>query len=450
MGYQGHLNVVARVVVAAALAAALLVGCGSDDGDEAVSAAGSTSSTVAAQPPTTDEAEDESSAAPPSTDIEPVEGESANSADLDLWSWVRHEGAEVGLPEDGQAIEVTSLTFGEGLFVMSGYRQRAGEADGFVESPVIWTSPDASSWSAVDMAAAEPGEGLYAAAYGSRGFVAVGEVGGDAIGGPPVGAGIVWTSADGLSWTRHTPGEWAAFVPRAVAPTNDGAYVAVGATGRFRASVWSSSDGTTWDEVAVFEDSGGITLEDVVAGPGGFVAVGRRGEGEGTQAVVAHSADGLSWVDVADDEVFPAPSSPLNVEVDSDGGFVATGSDLESESRAALWTSPDGVRWERWPFQATDSFAYVGDIATVPNGGVTLVSGALADADQPWVESGALWWIATVEGSPTPELLPVGSVSLGKGVWSVTISEERLMALGRDGEDPSVLSDLVVWTATSE
>ncbi len=190
MGYEGSLRLVGRVLATAVMCAALLVGCGGgDDDDEGVGADGSTSSTVTDQPVSTDGL-DESSATSTSTNVESAEGGSATVADLDAWIWVRHEGPGVGLPADGQTIEVTSLTFGEGLFVMGGFRQRAGEADGFVESPVRWTSSDASSWSTVDMPEAEPGEGLYGATHGSGGFVAVGEVGADAIGAPPAGAGV--------------------------------------------------------------------------------------------------------------------------------------------------------------------------------------------------------------------------------------------------------------------
>lgn len=433
----------AHAAAAVVIGAALFVGCGGDDSDESVMEDVTTSSTEAAQPTSTGEPDQEPSTTTSSTEDESTESETAMLADPDGWTWVRHEATEVGLPEDGQTIDVTALIAGDRLFVMSGYRQRSGDADGFVESPVIWTSSDATSWSAIDMSSAEQGEGLYAAAYGSAGFVAVGEVGGDAIGAPPVGAGIAWTSADGAEWIRHTPDEWDAFVPRALTATDDGAYVAVGATDRFRASVWRSIDGTTWDEVAAFEDSEFIALHDVVAGPDGFLAVGSRGPGENAQALVVHSDDGLAWVDTAAD--LPPLGSPVHATVSSEGDFVVIGSDRESVGLVWLLTSPDGVTWERQPFEATGSFAYIGDVFTLPDGGVTLVSGALADADEPSVVSGSMWRVVTVDGSSTLELLPTSGVSLGTGVWSVTGDDARVVVCGRDGQT----RDLVVWTATS-
>lgn len=458
MGFKEVLRGLAKAAVVTMMGAAMLVGCSSDDGDQANSDAGTnetTVSTVVDEPDSTDEGPSSSttSTEPSSSTTSTLQDEPtepAIPADLTSWTWVRREAGEVGLPEDGEAFEVTAVSLGDGLVVMSGYRQRSGDADGFVEAPVIWTSADGSSWSSVDTTGAEPGEGLYSVAHGSAGFVAVGEVTVDAIGATPLGTGVVWISADGQSWTRQAPEEWASFVPRSVTPMADGGYLAAGATGRFQASVWRSADGVTWTQVAVFDESGGINLQEVAGGSRGYLAVGGRGESEDNRAFVAWSVDGLSWEDVsADEEVFPMSSSALEALVVGDG-FVVAGSEYIPDIRASLWTSPDAAIWQRWAVPATDSIVYVGDMVVVPGSDTILLTGALADAEQPWMESGAFWQVSKVDGTPTPELLDLSEVPLGVGVWNVAASDTQVVAVGRDGGDTTNRRDIVVWTATTE
>lgn len=369
--------------------------------------------------------------------------------DPDTWTWKRLVASDVGINENGREFEVSSMTSGEGLFVMVGYRQRSEEADGFVESPIILTTADGAAWSTVDPTAAEPGEGLYAATFGDDGFVAVGEVGGDAIGAPPVGSGVVWTSPDGSEWIRHAPDEWAAFVPQAVTTTTDGAYVAVGATDRFRASIWNSDDGVTWTEVGAFDDPEFIGLADVAAGPYGMVAVGSRHGGDDSQALVLHSDDGLSWTDVSlDGTAFPVMTSARHVEVSGEDRFVVAGSDLSADSRAALWTSSNGVTWQKWPIESTGSLTYIGDTVSLPDSAVIVVSGASADAEEPWIEIGALWQVATVLGTTTLEPLELPeAISLGSWVHHLTADHDHLVAVGRGGENNT---DLVIWMASSQ
>ncbi len=179
-----------------------------------------------------------------------------------------------------------------------------------------------------------------------------------------------------------------------------------------------------------------------------MVAVGSRHGGEESQAVVLHSEDGLAWTDVSlDTTAFPVMTSASHVEMGGDGGFVVTGSDFGAESGAVLWTSSDGVAWQRWPVESTGSFAYIGDTVSLPDTGMIVVSGALADAEEPWIETGALWQVATVLGTTTLEPLEVPEdISLGVRIHNVTASDEQLVAMGRDGERNG---EVVLWTASS-
>jgi len=110
-------------------------------------------------------------------------------------------------------------------------------------------------------------------------------------------------------------------------------------------TAWSSTNGTEWvrtpPDFDVFSDGGG--MYDVVASPHGVVAVGAT----------------EYWVDEEQTLLTLRPSvwvSPDGaVTVGSDGTLVAVGSMLDDQgvAVAAVWTSSDGVTWDRVPHDPT-------------------------------------------------------------------------------------------------
>ena len=168
---------------------------------------------------------------------------------------------------------------------------------------------------------------------------------------PAIGEGIE------LSW-RRVPLD-PTIIPDgrlyAVAQGQDG-LVALGlrreADGTTSRLLLGSADGSSWEAMAVFEGEA-IPTSIIAAGPG-LVAAGRVDADNcyGWNAVFFHSADGISWTQVP-------PSAGLgNAEV---YGLVAVGSGLVAigetclrtpvvESTwegAVVWTSPDGLTWDR-------------------------------------------------------------------------------------------------------
>ena len=110
------------------------------------------------------------------------------------------------------------------------------------------------------------------------------------------------------------------------------------------------SDARQWTRVAhdeaVFGGDGQQAMSSVTAGGPGLVAVGR--DEDRWAAAVWTSSDGLLWERVAHDEaVFGSDREQEMGSVAVGGpGLVAVGSDFGREA-AAVWTSSDGLLWER-------------------------------------------------------------------------------------------------------
>lgn len=224
---------------------------------------------------------------------------------------------------------------------------------GVIES-VVWTSLDGVTWThvgdggfgdqfldleddVVDVVAAGPG------------LVAV-------------GGALVWTSPAGQTWTLVADdtmlgddtllGDEIAFLHlhlHGVAVGGPG-LVAVGeswtSSGGQIAAVWTSPDGVTWTRVAhdeaVFGEGG--NMRAVVAGGPGLVAVGETAG----RAAIWTSPDGLTWTRL-DDDAFDRPrTEPLADVVEANGHLVAIGRD------GSLWTSTDGAYWTTIPHEIDD------------------------------------------------------------------------------------------------
>ena len=224
-------------------------------------------------------------------------------------------------------------------------------------------------------------------------------------------AAAVWTSPDGVNWSRVPHNKeifgGAGFQNMQSVTVGGPGLVAVGSEdGGLEpgAAVWTSVDGITWSRVPhnkeIFggEDSrqmqtdgaGRKAMNGVTAGGPGLVAVGS----DGFDAAVWTSPDGVTWSRVPHDEsVFGGATtqSMWSVTVASPG-LVAVGGDSSGDDvAAAVWTSPDGVNWSRVPHNK-EVFGGAGfqNMQGVTVGGPGLV--AVGDA-----ESDAAVWLAATE-----------------------------------------------------
>jgi DNA-binding SARP family transcriptional activator len=166
----------------------------------------------------------------------------------------------------------------------------------------------------------------------------------------------VWYSGDGLEWVALTqalgaPGEQEM---AAVVPFGSGALAAGFTTGSDRdAALWRSDDGVVWEAVSsgAFGGEGIQQINALATGCGGVIAVGQETIDGEIDAAVWRSADGATWERLEDPDVFggEGPQQMFTVACSPDG-LVAAGRDgIGPGADGAMWTSVDGLRWERVP-----------------------------------------------------------------------------------------------------
>jgi len=256
----------------------------------------------------------------------------------------------------------------------------------------------------------EFGQSMYDVTVGGPGLVAVGESGW-----PRNFDAAVWTSPDGITWSRvpHNEAVFGGEASQAMTSVTAGGpgLVAVGYDAHnSSAAVWTSPDGITWSRVPHNEEVfGGAAMSNVAVGGPGLVAVGRDGDPQTNVGndVMWTSPDGITWSRVPyNEEVFGGDTgvwlggdtARIWDVIDVGPGLVAVGVDVENTAvfeNAAVWTSPDGITWSRVPHdEAVFGGQPQASIDSVIVGGPGLVavgeSGSEHDFD-------AAVWIATVD-----------------------------------------------------
>lgn len=171
---------------------------------------------------------------------------------------------------------------------------------------------------------------------------------------PPVGpAALSWERVDDAGGSLGGPGDQAMWRAAAGGP----GLVGVGSDssgGDLDAAVWLSADGREWERVphdeGLFGGPGNQHMNTIVAGGPGFVAVGWDASGGDLDAAVWTSVDGVTWERAGGpDAGFSGPGEQFINKVTVGGpGLVAVGADGRAgTSDAAVWLSSDGAAWER-------------------------------------------------------------------------------------------------------
>jgi hypothetical protein len=437
-----------RVVITLVLAL-LLASCGDDEGgvfSTGTTGAVSTSAgseTTGGGVTTTTGATTTSTQATTTTSIGP--------AGL-AWARISHDAAVFGPPAGETTASMAWVTVGGPGLAAVGY-----EGDSETMRAAVWTSADGLAWTRVPYdeavfgsAAATGTTTMSSVVAGGPGLVAVGaEWGGEDQ------DGAVWTSADGLTWSRVQPDE-AVFggydnqVIESVAAGGPG-LVAVGwdhACGESDAAVWVSADGLAWTRVsdAALGGAGDQVMWGVAAGGPGLVAVGGEFLTDNSAAVWT-SVDGLTWSRVPPDEaVFGGPDSQSMESVAAGGpGLVAVGYDYSGgDADGAVWTSADGLAWARVPH---DEAVFGGDGAQSISGVVAGGPGLVAVGGNFLGEDGAplVWWSS--DGAAW-NLLPADEAMVGEGwasMWAVVVGGPGLVAVGDGGI--AVVTNAAVWVS---
>jgi len=210
---------------------------------------------------------------------------------------------------------------------------------------------------------------------------------------------LVWTSTDGLAWTR-VPAQSAlrGGGMNAIAAI-DGGFIA-GGDADGRAAFWLSPDGLTWTRVAddpSFQSSTAGDIRRVVGiavRDGVIVAVGMEQGlgGDYAPTVTAwRSADGRTWAPASverarEGQVFGVAATPT--------GFLATGPSGDTSCLGGIWSTTDG---SAWACEASDpAFEGFGPYAAAGSPTIEIAAGLTSfgcgEDECPTGFPGAIWW----------------------------------------------------------
>jgi hypothetical protein len=242
--------------------------------------------------------------------------------------------------------------------------------------------------------------------------------------------GRMWLSGDGRTWSvPDLPPDFARARLEAVATSHGRIFIAgsiVDPGGRPSGSIWSSDDGLTWTSSVVATNG----LTTVAAAPTRIVAAG-AGHADGSPLVT--SSDGRSWQLLADGgSLSGAIITGLTV---AGPGFVAVGYD---DVGGAVWTSVDGLAWERAP---DPGFAGSRLMATAASPGGIVAVGFRGDAPTAWLSlDGVAWTPATGADDGSGRMQSVAASALGMVAVGPSIGPARSW-LSTDGREWRPLDD---------
>ncbi len=363
------------------------------------------------------------------------------------WARVADSGSVLGGPNDQVIIDIVEA--GPGLVAVG----RDG-VDGELNA-AVWTSPDGTEWTRLPYDEAVFGgtgsQAMFGVAVGGPGLVAVGY---DASGGDADAA--VWTSTDGREWTRvaHDEAVFGGADDQDMYSIVAGGpgFVAVGddySTGESNAAVWTSPDGVTWTRVsdAVLGSTGTQIMETVTVGGPGLVVVGYEHAGTDFNGAVWTSTDGASWVRVVDtDSALGGTNDQAILGVaGNESGLVAVGYDSSGgDWDTTVWTSPDGDTWTR----VADNPAVFGgpgdqQVARVVAGGPGFVAGGRETSGN---GMDAVVW-TSVDGTEWVRVADPGSVFGGprsQRIFNVAATSFGVIAVGFS-EAPTGDWDGAIW-----
>jgi WD40 repeat protein len=206
------------------------------------------------------------------------------------------------------------------------------------------------------------------------------------------------------------------------------------------ATAWTSTDGATWARTPA-EDLDGGHPDDMRSGGPGFLATGSaapEGDPEGEyERAIWTSEDGVSWNRLPDD---PAFGDTLFISAVAPGGpgLVAVGSHL------GAWYSTDGSTWERASVPPVPPQVYPGDDGETPQIYLTDV----ADLGSRLVSTGwamlnddsevVVIWTSRDGRSWTDVPTPADVFPPGSSISQITAGPDGFVAVGRVGSSAAI------------
>ncbi len=409
-----------RVAIGVLASAALLASCASATTPTVSSGASPSLAAEAATPPAASPTAAPSSSATSSPAVSPSPSQTASVTPVAAAGPFDVSWDVAARPATGKARDWEALT--EQVPVWTALGDRTVMIIGYDTTPQTWSSEDGIHWTASKLPGAVSEFQLAAVTRGGPGLVAWAETG---------DAPAIWTSTDGLTWSRTdtsplSDGQqwllqqvahgatWAGPVDVStfagqpftgagdgdvtVAASSDGVSVYVPSEGPI--AVWRSTGGGPWAQVGSVAGSDGGRFKLVASGPRGWVAFGCTGECLDEAAWT--SSDGVAWAPAAK----PPSGSPTSV-IGIPDGFVAAGSTtsgggcvrVQNDVIGETWTSGDGSTWRSMTksglAKGSDVAGLIPDASTLIGVGVAL---RRPDGTAP------VAWTATI--APPPGVAP--------------------------------------------
>lgn len=282
-----------------------------------------------------------------------VAGESSVRVSVEAVQPVSSRGSD-GVQVVHGVLESSGVYLAVGQQILDAHEAGADEADA-----AVWQSTDGREWAAVGSATIEgvPGfQSMYGLIDVDGGLVAVGV---DDRGGSSDAA--VWRSEDSREWIRENREELSGVEGRQamldVIRVGDG-YLAVGVDdsvdGTGDAAVWTSVDGISWSRVAEESLAGAPGRQEmfaVVVEGDRLLAAGSSVDAESgvSDAAIWESNDGgASWERIEAPGLAGSDGTQIMQDLAIiDGILVATGVDdgNDPDGDAAIWISPDAEEW---------------------------------------------------------------------------------------------------------
>ncbi len=214
-----------------------------------------------------------------------------------------------------------------------------------------WVSPDGSKWTRLKGLKTPKGSAITAIENMGTTVVATGDAGDR--------TGLVWTSADGTTWSGAVPLSGVIY-EMTTTPTG---LVGVGFD-HGAAAAWTTTDGVTWQAVTLAPQ--GYAVHVMTAPDGGLVAAGTIGDdAAGAETpVVWNSPDGITWTQTTLDDL-PTGVWSVPAAAATPAGLVVTLSEPGQTGRIGhVWSSQDGLTWTETLVDQDGSFTGAGSVGT--------------------------------------------------------------------------------------
>ena len=346
------------------------------------------------------------------------------------------------------AFEVTSAAaVGDG-FVAVGYGAMPGEGYFGRHQGFVWRSADGRAWTpendpAFQFVTPEEVVALGDSVYVFGTIAECDQLFSDECVEPPGSGWAVWRSTQGGAWERLPQEPQMQFGSVDGVAVTDTSLVAYGSTGdEAQAVVWTSADGATWTATTQL---GGMTQVTAVAGvPSGLILFGDRfsDEIENIELVAATAVDGTTFNPAGVPRLVGTSVRSITAGV---GGLVAVGDREADDLRltAVALQSADGSTWTE--AAAPDgSFTNSGAsfVHAVPDGYVAV---GFVPTDGAFGLSTGMSWLSA-DGLRWQSLAPFGgeftgldaSASAGPGIVAFTVTSE-------EPDETTVTSTIGAW-----